>query len=187
MKVKIWNGKNYQEAGKLHAEATKVPFTKLIRLNTGEIEEDTIKVILTCLKDVWKIDAIGIDWTPVQHLIQKPVKHISMIGPDGKDVSTQLAISDNNYSVLLPPESIELRYKAEPLSNGKKIVYILHAQGYLYEWFPTGNSQNSTLTNILIPEQMRIEYLKILLESKSVFLPPIYSEWFGMKNKEIQQ
>jgi hypothetical protein len=177
LKVSVWNGKEWKQVGSLHPEATAVPFSRIVRINGDDIHSDTIKVKLTCLADVWKLDGIRIDWTPTQQLKQKSVKMISAIGPNQADFSSQIANSDEKYAVLLPPESIELNYEAIKPANNKKMVYIINAQGYLHEWFPPKNSPQSNLSNISIPATQRIDYLKSLLQNKSIFLPPIYSQW----------
>ncbi|MBI5022338.1 MAG: hypothetical protein HZB59_12960 [Ignavibacteriales bacterium] len=181
MKVSLWNGSEWKQVGLLHPEATAVPFSRVVRVNGGEIKSDTIKIQLSCLADVWKLDRIQIDWTPTQQLIPKSIKIISAIGPNQTDYSAPLAEVDDNYTVLLPPESIELNYEAIKPETNKKMVYILGAQGYLHEWFPQNISDQSYLTNLQIPAVQRIDYLNILLGNKSMFLPPIYAEWAETK------
>lgn len=177
LKVSVWNGREWNQVSSLHPEATAVSFSRVVRIDGTDIHSDTIKVRLTCLADVWKIDGIQIDWTPTQQLTQKPFKMISAIGTNHADYSAQIANSDDQYAVLLPPESIELNFETIIPADNKKMVYIFNAQGYLYEWFPPKDSLQSNFSNFSIPEAQRINYLKNLLKNKSIFLPPIYAEW----------
>ena len=181
LKATVWNGKEWQPVGAIHPQATAVPFSKIIRLNTGGILVDTIKIRFSSLADVWKIDAVQIDWTPAKPLGKTIVPLISALGPKEKDVSEAIASVDSKYSVLLPPEKIELIYRSLSPSPGKKMAYVLNTQGYLYEWFPAQPSQKSNLSNISIPASQRINYLKNLLQNKSIFLPPIYAQWAQTK------
>jgi hypothetical protein len=184
LKVALWNGNEFTQVSNLHAEATAVPFSRVIRLSTKDIADDTIKIRLSCLTDVWKIDGIQIDWTPVQYLTKKPATLISALSKKYKDISDKISVSDNQYLVLLPPESIELIYNSEKSADNKKLVYILNAQGYLYEWFPPASGKATNALSLSIPSSYKVGYIKNLIRNKSLFLPPIYSQWIQIRKND---
>jgi len=156
----------------------------LLRFSPSDDGDDTLKIRLTCLADVWKIDAVQIDWTLVQPLKPTPVRLISAIGPESQDLTATLAVADDHYITLLPPETIHLTFQAMTPMAGQKMVYVLNAQGYLYEWPPATTSHSTTWSQTIIPENKRIDFLIDLLQHKSFFLPAIYAEWRRTKVRE---
>jgi hypothetical protein len=177
LKAFVWNGESWERIGLIYPEANVASFSRLIRFRTDNIKGDTLRIQLRALTDVWKLDAVNVDWTPVQPLKTREAPLLSAAGPGKRDVSAALRKADSEYVVVLPPEQIELTFRSVPLSPGKKITYALNAQGYLYEWFPEKKQEGRVALAKLIPEGEKIAYLKTLLKVKSLFLPPIYSEW----------
>jgi len=179
LKFSIWDGEDWQSVGFVYPEANEVSFNKAIRCRIPNTVCDTIKVRLTCLADVWNIDAVLIDQTPVQPLHCNPVKLKSAIDINEHDVSYQLLKSDDKYVMLLPSEQIEFSYKANQYKTGKKITYGIQVQGYLYEWIAKADNQSIFSFANLIPSESKISYLKNLLElkNKKIFLTPIYAGW----------
>jgi hypothetical protein len=172
----IWNGESWVRIGTVHPEANVAPFSRMIRFRTDNIKGDTVRIQLRSLTDVWKLDAVNVDWTPVQPLKTREAPLLSAVGPGKRDVSAALRKADSQYVVVLPPEQIELTFRSVPPSPGKKVSYALNAQGYLYEWVPEKKQEGGVALAKLIPKAEKIAYLKTLLKVKSLFLPPIYSE-----------
>jgi hypothetical protein len=177
LKAFIWNGESWERIGTVHPEANVAPFSRVIRFKTDNIKGDTMRIQLRSLTDVWKLDAVNVDWTPVRPLKAREASLLSAIGPGKRDVSAVLRKADSQYAVVLPPEQIELTFRSLPPSPGKKITYALNAQGYLYEWFPEKKQEGGVALAKLIPEGGKVTYLETLLRFKSLFLPRIYSEW----------
>jgi hypothetical protein len=177
LKAFVWNGESWERIGMIYPEANVAPFSRVIRFKTDKIKGDTVRIQLRSLTDVWKLDAVNVDWTPVQPLKTREAPLLSAVGPGKRDVSAALSKADSQYVVVLPPEQIELTFRSVPPSPGKKITYALNAQGYLYEWFPEQKQEGRVALAGLIPGAGKIAYLKTLLKVKSLFLPPIYSEW----------
>lgn len=172
----LLNGE-WSNAGAIFAEATNVPFNRLVRISAAGIAGGTVHVRLRSMKDVWKLDAVGVDWTPVKPLEQKPVTFLSALGPDSTDVSEQIGAADNTYVTLLPPDKIDLALNPFPPSTPHaKVVYALTVRGYLHEWIAKGDAVSSTWAGSL-PHGQRVNFLKMLLKQKSMFLPPIYAAW----------
>lgn len=187
LKVSIWDQREWKLVSILHPEATAAPFSRLVRINTDNIAGDTIRIRLSALADVWKIDAIRADWSQVEPLEGKPMKMMHAIGPKGNDISKTLTDADDKYTILFPPESIELKFHSLTPKAGKKIVYALNAQGYLYEWFPPNRENDTKPLFAVIPSSQRVGYLINLLQHKSIFLPPIYAEWIQTKNNHKEE
>jgi len=182
LKAFIWNRDKWEELGFIYPEANSISFSKVIPLHFENINQDTIRIMLKALTDVWKIDAVQIGTS--SKLVQK-IKDIPLITKEGdyqNDVIELLKNSDSKYKVLFPSESIELSFNPIIPTKGKKIVYALNVHGYLYEWMPE-NSVLSDFQFINVNRTNKITYLKNLLKYKSVFLPPIYSEWKKEKEK----
>ncbi len=182
LKAFLWNGNDWEQIGVVYPEANITPFSRLIRFDTGNFKGDTVKIRLTSLADLWKIDAVQLDWTPVQPLKSRIAKMRSAVGPRGKDLSSTLQHSDNTYAVLFPPEQIELTFDSIHPSHGKKVVYALNVRGYLYEWFPEEKNQTPFTLVKQMSDDTKIPFFKNLLNHKSIFLPLMYSEWKKMKS-----
>ncbi len=182
LKAYVWNGKDWEKIGVVYPEANVTPFSRLIRFRTDHCVDDTIKIRLVSLADVWKLDAVQMDWTPVQPLKSRTSKLLSAVGPEEKDFSRPLRSADDNYAVLLPPEQIDLVFASVHASPGKKTTYALNVQGYLHEWFPESKNPARFALMKDLQEETKVVYLKNLLKHKSIFLPLIYSEWKQMRN-----
>jgi hypothetical protein len=76
---------------------------------------------------------------------------------------------------------INLKFKALNPVKGKKTAYAIHVGGYLYEWPSGGGNDGLKALSPMISQEMKIPYLKTLLQNKSIFLPVIYSEWQRMR------
>jgi len=181
MKVSVWTGTNWDNAGAILPEATNVPFTRAIPINIHQLSGDTVLVRIRCLKDVWKLDALRMDWTSACPLETSPVSMVSAVGSGDGDVLESLRRADTNYVVLLPLDKVNLTFKSVPSAKGKKIVYAIDVRGYLHEWVPEDNDRHGFAWTGFIPENQRMNCLKSLLHDKSIFLPSIYAEWGAVK------
>ena len=179
----IWNGKEWEKIGMVYPEANEVPFSRLIRFKVPYIDRDQVKIRLTCLSDVWKIDAVQMDWGLAKPLQSQAVPLFLATGSDGKNKVSLLTNADDKYAILLPPEKIDLKFKVLPPVPGKKITYAMSARGYLYEWIQQKTDQNifSMFTNLI--QDSKIDYLKHLLKNKNIFLPPVYTDWKRYKSE----
>jgi hypothetical protein len=195
LKASLWNGSGWEPIGTLLPEANEIPFSRVIRFNARAITGDSVKIRLTSLADVWKFDAVGIDWSPVHPLTTRPVPLISARGPNGKDLAETLTHADDQYAVVLPPEKVDITFQSlqacakgvRPPSvglvsafgghPGKKTVYALNVQGYLHEWFPESRDQSQFMLVNQMKRETKIAFLKNLLKHESIFLPLLYSEW----------
>ncbi|MGA9408195.1 MAG: hypothetical protein WBW71_13760 [Bacteroidota bacterium] len=188
LKAFVWDGRQWNPMGELKPEANEVAFSKVIRFTAPDVKGDSIRIRLTSLSDVWKLDAVGIDWSAAQPLAPQPVNIISAAGTNGKDFRKTLASDDGDYAVLLPGERIDFTFQPLHPGNGKVITYALNVGGYLHEWFPreSNSSRDAERTPqfALVSEmssKAKISFLKALLREEPVFLPLLYSEWQRQK------
>lgn len=176
LKVELWQNGIWKPVGALKPEANAVPFERAIRIESG-LKESQVRLRLRCQRDVWKIDAIQVDWTPVEPLKMNEAVLHAVIGPFGKDVQNEVRHSDLQYVALLPPQGIDIKAKCCEPVVGKKIIYGLKVRGYLYEWAQENSKLQTSTWGELVPHGMKVEFLKKLLLQKQIFLPPIYAEW----------
>jgi hypothetical protein len=187
LKASLWNGIGWEPIGTLLPVANEIPFSRVIRFNVRAITGDSVKIRFTCLADVWKLDAMGIDWSPVHPLTTRPVPLVSARGQNGKDLAATLTHADDQYAVVLPPEKVDITFQSlQTCANGagalgghpgKKTVYALNVQGYLHEWFPENGDQSQFMLVNQMKRDTKIAFLKNLLKHESIFLPLLYSEW----------
>ena len=181
MKVFVQDGAGWREAGTIRPEANVAPFERLVRFTLQHPTGRSVKFRLVSLKDVWKIDALCVDWTSAHPLKTTALPLRLAHGPDGADVSTTIASADAKYVILTPPEHMDLTYAAGKPPSGMKPVYVVSVQGYLHEWIPEKSGKSVALWGELLPGNQRISYLEKVLHDKSLLLPPLYTEWAAMQ------
>jgi hypothetical protein len=175
LKASIWNGREWQEAGAFRPEATAIAFTRALRIRVPESAGDTVRIRLRGMADVWKLDALTMDWTQASALPMKRLQLLSAVGPQDLDMRGLLDQSDGRYAILLPPDRIELTYAP---ALGARVVYAVEGRGYLHEWIPRSATSGLVATVSWVPEERRLDFLKdLLLEHRDVALGPIYEEW----------
>lgn len=183
LSVSVWNGTDWEITGALLPEANEIPFSRLIRVTAPPAARDTLKIRLTSLTDVWKLDAVTIDWGYANPLRTKEIRLQTAIHSSGNDVSKELWKNDDQYIVNFPPNEILLSCNAVKPVHGKKIVYALDARGYLYEWIGYSDSVSGHHSHPNIFPSGKLSYVKSLLRNKHIVLPFIYEEWKNIKAK----
>jgi len=183
IKVHVWNGHAWDLAGCIVPEANVVPFSKAVRIRSGGTTGDCVRIRLSCLADVWKVDAVQVDWTPAQSLQRVGVPLLTASGPGDRDVGALLSHDDESYVTTLPPDKIDLRFRAVDPLPGKQVVYVLEVRGYLHEWMPAAHPSGSRKGFAGAAGSGRISVLKSLLQLRNVILPPIYAEWMATKHR----
>jgi len=181
LKVSVWNGSSWLPCGILYPEANVTPFSRLVRINIPPGLGNTVKLRLNALADVWKIDAVNLDWTEVKQLDKKMVPLLSVDGQLSENQIELITEKDDQYAILLPSQNIDLTYAKQRAPAGKKLCYTLDVGGYLYEWFPQKNSTSLFAGFGDIINNDRIGFVKYLLKHKHLLLPPLYAEW--LRNK----
>jgi hypothetical protein len=174
LKASVWNGREWEAAGAFRPEANAVTFTRALRIRVPETVGDTVRIRLRGMADVWKVDALSIDWTDASPLPMERVKLLSAIGPEGEDVRDLLGADDDRYAILVPPDRVELIYAA---ASGSRVVYAVAGRGYLHEWIPEGTEAGLATPVSWVPEERRIDFLKELVKHRDLALEPVYQEW----------
>ncbi len=184
LSVAYWDGLSWQSCGTIDIDANATSFSRLLRVNIPSTAGESVKFKLSSLADVWKIDAVGLDWTEVERL---ETFEIPLGSPGGKLSSENRYLIENNdhhYTVLLPSEHIDLNYEYIPTSKGEKVCFALDATGYLYEGLPNKNSSSLFAGFGNMYNHNRIEFVKYLLTHKNILLPPLYTEWARYKSEK---
>ncbi|MBI4429598.1 MAG: hypothetical protein HY562_10815 [Ignavibacteriales bacterium] len=180
LKISVAGKGTWESYGSIPPEANEASFSKAVRISVPS-EDTTVQIRLRALNDVWKLDAIRVDWTPVRPVYGKELSLMSGMTSNGSDAAELLEQPDQKYLMLLPPEYVDLNYRAAQPARGKKISYVLYAKGFLYEWM-RGIAENSHAARSLV-DPLRIPHLKKLLQNKNLFLPSIYAEWAEEKQR----
>jgi hypothetical protein len=172
----VWNGRAWEPAGAFGAEASAVAFTRALRLRVPDGAGDTVRVRLRSMADIWKIDALAVDWSESRPLRPTPVALRSATGPEGEDLSADLAADDDRRAILLPRDRVELSFAAPRARPGARVAYAVAARGYLHEWHPGMMDAEAAALPSVSTEQ-RIALLVELLRHRDAALQPVYEAW----------
>ncbi len=170
----LWNGNEWIYEGKIYAEATCVPFERIVRLDLKDIQTDNLTIKLEFMTDVWKIDKAAISFTDAGPL--QPVE-IPLVSADfsGREINNKISAADGKYQVLMPGDKIELNYyDNEP---GEESRYFLNVTGYLYEWYVKDPGADPGFLAVIPEGISRLELFRTLISNKNLLLPPVYAEW----------
>ena len=182
LKIDIWNGTDWIYADLIYPEANQVKFNKLVRLPVIRTNNDIMKIRLRCLSDVWKIDALSFDDSPLNNLtiLQSELLHYQS---DAQNNLNSITYTDDLYAKLLPGQSINLEYGTVSAPANKKITYALIAGGYLYEWLiDISTTPGDGIKNLSISTP-KLSLAKEMLKNIDLILPLIYSDWKDIKDK----
>ncbi len=177
LRIEVANGTNWKEVGMMPPEANVAPFSRAIRISNLGGLQGPLRVRLSSLTDVWRIDAVSIDFSPVQPLPLHQLEIISVSASDQMNWEGAIKSSDSSYALILPPNYLDITFASAPTIGLQKPVYILAAQGYLYEWFSQSIEHASSVVSATFTESDRIAIFKLLIKQRDIFLPPIYAGW----------
>lgn len=183
LRVEIADGSQWKQAGVLPPEANVAPFSRAVRLTGLRGLEGRLRVRLSTLTDVWRIDAVAIDAAPVQPLPLRPLEALSAAASDGQRALGAVASDDTSYAMILPSQHLDLSFDATPALGMRRPTYVFAARGYLYEWFPAPPDRAAPLLADAMTRTDRIATLKLLITQKDLFLPPIYAAWRNARAK----
>jgi hypothetical protein len=175
----VWNNERWEPCGFILPEANAVPFQRLVHLQMPESgsTERSVKIMLSSLPDVWKINSITVDWKPQQVQSIQPVRLSKAAGPGNSDQTQNVLHNDQGYAVLLPGESIDLVFEKNKFRQDQTVTPLIAVRGYLHEWLIEDKASNafSFMGNILGHD--RVSALTYLMKDKRLLLPPIYADW----------
>lgn len=177
LRAAVLTASGWQAVGAIFPEANEVPFRRAIHFLIPETAVRPLRVRLTSLSDVWKIDGVGIAWDAEPVARTLPVPLLSASGPQQSDSRQLIRQADAAYVTLLPPQKLQLVFAAPaPAPPGKQRVYVLDVRGYLHEWMPPEPAADNGLFR-LVPDRYKLAILKWALRHPGIFLPPVYRQW----------
>jgi len=177
LRIEVANDTNWKEVGMMLPEANVVPFSRAIRIgNLGGLQ-GPLRVRLSSLTEVWRIDAVSVDFSIVQPLPLHPLEMVSVSASDKMNWESAIKSSDSSYAVILPPNYLDITFDSAPTLGMQRPVYVFAAQGYLYEWLPTQTEPFSSVFSEATTGGDRVAMFKLLIERRDLFLPPIYAGW----------
>jgi hypothetical protein len=184
--VFVWNNEQWEPCGFLLPEANAVPFQRLVYLQlpaSGSAERN-VRIMLSSLPDVWKINSVALDWQPQRARTIKPVRLSKAAGPAGLNQTRNILQNDDHYAVLLPGESIDLVFEKNKIMQGQAVTPVIAVRGYLHEWLVQDSTSKtfSLIGNILGDD--RVAALTYLMKDKRLLLPPIYAGWKNYRKGE---
>ena len=183
LKAYVWDKGKWIYCGMIFPEANVVPFSRLIRFKVPPGDENRIRIKLKSLADVWKIDAVQVDWTAVKKINGQKIPLISADGPFVADLSGRIEAFDNQYTVLLPSQKIDLDFNSPAPVENKKYLYVLRVGGYLYEWLPCGTADSQFADMNSFTGMNKVNWVKALLRQRELLLPLLYSGWKERANQ----
>ena len=176
LRIEVAHGSDWKDVGMMAPEANVAPFSRAIRISNLGGLQGPLRVRVSSLTDAWRIDAVSIDFSPVQPLPLHPLEINSVSASDGVDWKSAITSGDSSYALILPPNYLDITFNPAAALGMQRPVYVFAAQGYLYEWFLRAEPVSS-----VIPETMtggdRIAMLELLIKQRDLFLPPIYAGW----------
>ncbi len=184
LKVEVLEGANWKEIGVILPEANVVPFVRGLRIDGLNESTDRIQLRLSSLTGVWRLDAVQVDFTPVQPLQLHPLELIKAQASNGIEAKKDLELSDDRYTTLLPLEYLNLSYGARSTITLNHPIYVVAARGYMYEWFTTTEEGDNLSLSTGQSATERIDAIKLLIRNKEIFLPPIYALWKDIRDRD---
>jgi hypothetical protein len=187
LRIEVEHGTIWEEAGIMTPEANVAPFSRAVRISNLKSFQSPLHVRLSSLTDVWRIDAASIDFSPVQPLSMHSLEMISVNSSDKNNWENAIKSNDSSYALILPPNYISIQFDSVPVLKMQKPVYILATQGYLYEWFPKPKESSENLIANEMPSGDRVAMLKLIIQQKDLFLPPIYARWQSGTEENVEK
>jgi len=177
LRIEEKEGNEWKVVGSMEPEASVAPFSRAIRIHHLNDVPGPLMFRLSSLTDVWRIDAVQIDFSTVKPIPLRPLSLASVKASDGNDWGRALANYDTSYAILFPPNHLDLTFDASTSTTMRKPLYVFAARGYLYEWLPSATPGNPSASTSSIGADVRIELFKSLINHKEFFLPSVYAEW----------
>ncbi|MFZ1729615.1 MAG: hypothetical protein WBQ23_08365 [Bacteroidota bacterium] len=175
--IEVEREDGWETVGTMLPEANMVSFSRAVRLRLPAQLQRPLRVRLSTLTDVWRIDAVLLDCSTVRPLPLRELPLLSVESSNGVDWEAAVAKPDSSYAILLPPDRIACEFDAAPAAQMLRPIYVFAARGYLYEWFPNDRDSPGAAFAANLSETQRVDMLKLLIQQKDIFLPPIYAQW----------
>jgi hypothetical protein len=177
LKIEVEEGDGWKNVGSMAPEATVVPFSRAIRILDLIHLSGPLRIRLSSLTDVWRIDAVAMDFSAETPIPTLPLKMVSVKASDGQNWEAAVAGSDSTYALILPPNYLDVAFDAARVKEMQHPVYAFAAKGFLYEWLPSSPTQAPSPTAEATQGGNRVELFRMIIQHKDLFLPAIYAEW----------
>lgn len=177
LRIEMEEDGRWKEIGMIPPEATVAPFSRAIRIGGLGCHQGPIRLRLSSLTDVWRIDAVTIDYSDVRPIALSKLDLVSVRSSDKMDWRSAIESNDSSYALILPPATIDLTFDGFSSRKLKKPVYVFAAKGYLYEWLQSSPTNAPSQVLSLVPVSSRVELFKQVISHKDQFLPSIYADW----------
>ena len=177
LRIEVKKRSGWVEVGTLQPQADVVPFTRAVHLEHLDQIEYPLTLRFTSMMDVWHIDALSVDISSGKPLLKQPLKLASAINSRDSTVQQAVGNTDSVYTILLPPDHIDVTFDSSPSDTMLHPVYVFSAQGYLYEWLPPAKTLSPSIIPGWVDATDRIAMLKYLIRHQDLFLPQIYAMW----------
>lgn len=152
--VSLWADNVWVAQGMLPQVGPRVTAEKVAILDLKCVKGDRIKVKLESSTDLWRIDAVAIDYSPDEKVRIMPARLVSAITAAGQSISDRIAAADSTYYSMLPGDYAFLKYEASAIRPGYKRTYLLKSRGFYYTWGKSGATDNSALVEHILHEPL---------------------------------
>ncbi len=178
--VEVFAENRWNEVGSLLPEANVAPFRRALRLKGLDTSSGSLKVRLSSMTDVWRLDAVTADYSEGEPLEMHPLPMARVFASNGEgedELKSKLLNSDRQYALMYPPEYMDITFDGSVTSGMQRPAYVIAAGGFMYEWFPNTGNFSHTDKPAWMGRMSRVELLKNLIAEKEIFLPPVYKSW----------
>lgn len=134
LNVYLWQDNGWVKTGWLLDVGPLVTSEKIVALDLGNIKEKTVRIRLECALDLWRIDAVSIDYSDDEKIEIRELTPRSAITEDKINVAEQIRHADSSYFSTLPGQYATVEFDAVPLVPGKARSFVLNSSGYYYTW-----------------------------------------------------
>ncbi|MCK6560026.1 hypothetical protein L6R21_12600 [bacterium] len=173
LRVQVWNGQNWQEAGFFWEVGPSVPKDQVLWLDLSNIPGGTLQVKLESTAGFWMINSVAIDYSPEAELIVTellPQQARDQLGQDQREILTN---NDARYYVMPAVDDwAELVFAAPPARPGYQRSILLKSSGY-YEIHVTaaGEPQRELVAQLMTEPGAYGQYTLRLLNQHLAELP----------------
>lgn len=131
LRVHVWNGLAWQEAGFFWEVGPSVPKDQALWLDLSHVPEEVVRIKLESTAGFWMINNIAIDYSPDAEVIVTALLPERARDHRGRDQRAALAHNDGQYYAMPTTQDwAELTFAAPPLRTGYARSVVLQSSGY---------------------------------------------------------
>jgi hypothetical protein len=130
LRLSVWNGREWENRGTFWEAGPEINKRQVISLDLAGIPGETLRVRLSAPASFWLVDSVSIDWGKESGFSSQSLSMQSAIDQKGANFRDVLVSADDREALLETGDSIELRFFAPPVLQGKERSYILRSTGW---------------------------------------------------------